>query len=126
MLSDILHHRVHRVAMATFWRTFHHDGKISHGGVGGVQDPPFTISTITYKVVVYAPVERADVHTPPISTLPLYVLCVLRQVKMLRMRTSSRLTDAIESLLSSILLFLIQKSTKTVLFFIILRRERTS
>jgi hypothetical protein len=24
-------HRVHRVAMATFWRTFHHEGKIIRG-----------------------------------------------------------------------------------------------
>jgi hypothetical protein len=32
----------------------------------------FSISTITYKVVVYAPAERAAI---PIPTLPLYVLC---------------------------------------------------
>ncbi len=32
------------------------------------------MTTITYKVVVYAPAERA-VTLPPISTLPLYVLC---------------------------------------------------
>ncbi len=35
------------------WRTFHHDGKIS----------PVTISTITCKVVVYAPAEWADILT---------------------------------------------------------------
>ncbi len=29
------YHRVHRVATATFWRTFHHDGKIAQPGVGG-------------------------------------------------------------------------------------------
>ncbi len=33
--------------------------------------PPFPKSTVTYKVVVYAPTERADTF-PPISTLPLY------------------------------------------------------
>jgi hypothetical protein len=27
---------------------------------GGAHSPPFTISTITYKVVVYAPLERAN------------------------------------------------------------------
>jgi hypothetical protein len=27
--TDWQTHRVHRVAMATFWRTFHHDGKIN-------------------------------------------------------------------------------------------------
>jgi hypothetical protein len=37
-------------------------------GMGSERPPPFTISTITlYKVVVYAPAERAD-------TLPLYLL----------------------------------------------------
>ncbi len=36
--------------------------------------PTFTISTITYEVVMYAPAERADI-TSPISTLTLYVLC---------------------------------------------------
>ncbi len=35
--------------------------------VGGARPPPFTISTITYKVVVYAPDEMAD-------TLPLFLL----------------------------------------------------
>ncbi len=30
------------------------------GGGGGASPPPFIISTITYKVVVYAPAERAD------------------------------------------------------------------
>jgi hypothetical protein len=29
-----------------------------------------------YKVVVYTPAERADIYTPPISPLPLFVLCV--------------------------------------------------
>jgi hypothetical protein len=33
------------------------------GEVGGVLPPPFTMSTITYKVVVYAPAERADTLT---------------------------------------------------------------
>jgi hypothetical protein len=61
--------------MATFWRTFHHDGKISQLRVGGGRPPPFTLSTITSKVVVYALAERADILTPPISPLPLYVLC---------------------------------------------------
>ncbi len=35
--------------------------------VGGARSPPFTISTISYKVVVYSPAERAD-------TLPLFLL----------------------------------------------------
>ncbi len=61
-----------RLAMAPFWRKFHHDGKISPGwwgwGVPTAHPPPFTLSTITHKVVVvYAPAERAD-------TLPLFLL----------------------------------------------------
>jgi len=35
--------------------------------VGGARPPPFTITTTTYKVVVYAPAERVD-------TLPLFLL----------------------------------------------------
>jgi hypothetical protein len=56
--------------MATddFWRTFHHDGKISPGWwvwAGGARSPPFPIFTITYKVAVYAPAEWADIlYTP--------------------------------------------------------------
>jgi hypothetical protein len=40
--------------------------KAGEGG-GGARPPPFTLSTITYKVVVYDSVERAD-------TLPLFLL----------------------------------------------------
>ena len=42
-----------RLAMATFWRTFHHDGKIQPRlvSVGCARPPPFTLSTITDKVV---------------------------------------------------------------------------
>jgi hypothetical protein len=36
--------------------------------------PMFTLSTIAYNVLLYAPAERAT-HSTPISTLPLYVLC---------------------------------------------------
>jgi hypothetical protein len=59
----------HRVAPVAFWRTFHHDGKISPGlvRVGGARPPPFAVFTITYEVAVYAPAEWAD-------TLPLFHL----------------------------------------------------
>ncbi len=67
------------------WRTFHHDGKFSphwweggqalplslylpSRGGGGARPPPFTLSTITSKVVVYASADRAD-------ALPLFLLC---------------------------------------------------
>jgi hypothetical protein len=74
--SDVSHQRVHSVAIANFWRTFHHDGKISpaelifpsgEGGGCTVHPPPFIRFTITYKVAVYAPTERA-------VTLPVFHL----------------------------------------------------
>jgi hypothetical protein len=52
----------HRVAIADFWRTSHHDGNLSPG--------PFQPITITNKVALYAPAE----------TLPLfhlYSICTL-------------------------------------------------
>ncbi len=54
------------MATATFWRTFHHEGKIGEGG-GGARPPSFTLFAITYKVAVYvyAPGERADTLTLP-------------------------------------------------------------
>jgi hypothetical protein len=38
---------------------------------GGAHPHSLTISTITYKVVVYAPAERADAH----PLFPLYPIC---------------------------------------------------
>ena len=40
----------HRVAMTIFWRTFHHNGKISPAlrVWGRARPPPFTLSTITH------------------------------------------------------------------------------
>jgi hypothetical protein len=49
------------------WFTFHHDGNISSDEGGRCTPTPFTISTITYKDVVYAPAERA-------ATLALFLL----------------------------------------------------
>jgi hypothetical protein len=54
-------HRVHRVATAAFWHTFHHEGKISPGlvRVGGERPLPFITFTIASKVAAYAPAEWA-------------------------------------------------------------------
>jgi hypothetical protein len=41
------------------------------GEGGGVRPPRFTLSTITSKVVAYAPPERVR-HTPPISSSTLF------------------------------------------------------
>ncbi len=43
---------------------------------GGVRPPPFTISTITNKVVVYAPAERAYPYSTPIWTRCSRVNCI--------------------------------------------------
>ncbi len=54
------------MATAAFWRTFHHDGKISPAWLGwGVHARPLSlyVVTITYKVAVYAPTEWADTLT---------------------------------------------------------------
>jgi hypothetical protein len=53
------------VAIADFWRTFSHDGKISPGwrGWGGGRPPRFTLVTLTYKVAVYALATRANTLT---------------------------------------------------------------
>ncbi len=64
-----------RVATAAFWRTFHHDGKISPGwwGWGRHAHPLSLYLPSRTKVTVYAPAERADTfpvfHLYPICTL---------------------------------------------------------
>jgi hypothetical protein len=50
-------HRVHRVANAAFWRTFHPEGKISPGWCG------WGSITITSKVAVHSAAEWADTLT---------------------------------------------------------------
>jgi hypothetical protein len=40
------------------------------GGGGGERSPPFTKSTIMYKVAVYAPAER-QIHYPNFSSTPM-------------------------------------------------------
>ncbi len=63
-----------RVATAALWRTFHHDGKISPGWCGwmSARPLPFTIFTITYKVAVYAPALRGQIHSPYLISIPIY------------------------------------------------------
>ncbi len=66
----------HRVAMATFWRTFNHDGKISPAcwRWGLPRPSPFTLSTISKQSCGVRSGWEGR-YTPPISPLPLYVLC---------------------------------------------------
>jgi hypothetical protein len=56
--------------------------KLSQAGEGrGACPPPFNLFTITYKVAVYGPAERADtVHAPYFISTPIYsvVLATLR------------------------------------------------
>ncbi len=60
---NIRRESTNRPAMATFWRTFHHDGKISPAcwGGGGVHALSFSLYLPSQaKLFVYAPAERAD------------------------------------------------------------------
>ncbi len=68
-------HRVHGVATATFWRTFHHDGNISPvwWGGGGVHAHP---------LLLYLPSRTKKLwwegrYTPPIyfCSIPIFTLC---------------------------------------------------
>jgi hypothetical protein len=69
-----LHHRVHTEWQ---WPLFGvHSIMMEKSAQPGARPPPFTISTITYKIVVHAPAKRAD-------TLPIFLLypymCDLRK-----------------------------------------------
>ncbi len=64
----------HRVAIAAFWRTFHHDGKILTGVGGGARPPPFTLFNITFKVAVYAP-TGVQIKLPLFHLYPIFTLC---------------------------------------------------
>jgi hypothetical protein len=68
LLTGFSHRREskNRLAMFTFWRTFHHDGKYGTAQWGSARPPPFTLFTITQNVVVYAPAERADIYSSTI------------------------------------------------------------
>ncbi len=75
---DNRNHRVHRVAMAIFWRTFHRDGKIGPAWWGwGCTCTPSPFHSI------YHHEQSCRVHsswegryTPPISPLPLHMYSV--------------------------------------------------
>ncbi len=69
------YHRLHGVAMATFWRTFHHDGKISPGCSedAGARPPPFILSTITSSGV-RSNYIRLQIHSPYFSSTPICTL----------------------------------------------------
>jgi hypothetical protein len=64
----------HRVAIADFWRTFHHDGKISPSWWGwGCTPIPFHSITITYKVAASVRSSWEGRYNPCISTLPICI-----------------------------------------------------
>jgi hypothetical protein len=70
----------HRVAMATFWRIFHHDGKISQACWGwGVHALLPTSFHYMYHHVQSSGVRSSweGRYTAPISTLPLYMYSVV-------------------------------------------------
>ncbi len=67
----------HRVTIADFWRSFHHDGKSAQAGEGW-----WVHCTPTPFHSIYHHLQSCSVrsswegrHTPTISSLPLYVVC---------------------------------------------------
>ncbi len=75
-----VNHWVHRVAMTTFWRTLHHDGKISPGWWGWrcMSTPFHYIYHHVQSCIVFTSAERSDT-LPLFFTLRLYVLCGFTQ-----------------------------------------------
>ncbi len=67
----------HRLATATFWRTFHHDGKISPGWWGwGVHAHPLSLYLPSRPKLQYTVRSSWEGrYTPPISSLFLCTLC---------------------------------------------------
>jgi hypothetical protein len=61
-------HRVNRVAMATFWRTFHQPRLVS---VGGARPPSFALSTVTYKDELHMLQLKGQIHSPYFSSTPI-------------------------------------------------------
>jgi hypothetical protein len=75
-------HSEHRVATATLWRTFHHDGKISPAWwVWGVH--AFPLHSIYHHQLWYIRSSWEGRFTPPISPLPLYELCGFGKIRYL-------------------------------------------
>jgi len=70
-------HRVQRVAMTTFWRTFHHDGKISSAWWGwGVQALPLSLYLPSQAKLWFALQLRGQIHSSYFSSTPICtVLC---------------------------------------------------
>ncbi len=76
--NDTLYHRVHREATTAFWRTFHHEGKISPDWWGGGGTPtPFYLH-LPSPVKLQLRSSWVCRHTNPFSSLLCkYVLCAL-------------------------------------------------
>ncbi len=73
-LSHPTDERAQKLAMATFWRTFHHAGRFSPAWWGGgVHALSLSLYLPSRAKLWYAPAERAE--TSPISPLPFYPLC---------------------------------------------------
>ncbi len=70
-----VHHKVHRVATATFWRTFHCDGKIGAGDSGGVYALPLSLYLPSPAKLWCTLQLRGQPHPPYFSPLHQHVLC---------------------------------------------------
>ncbi len=69
-----IEHRVHRVAMATFWHTFHHDGKISPAKWGGRHTLPLSLY-LPSRAKLWCTLQlRGQMHSPYFSST---LICTL-------------------------------------------------
>ncbi len=75
----------HRVSTAAFWRTFHHDGKVTQA-VGSL------LVTITYKVAVYAQLS-GQIHSPYFISTPIQYSVVFSLFKSSQKQFKSREGD---------------------------------
>ncbi len=72
----------HRAATADFWRTSHHDGKISPGWVrvGGARPPPFTLLPSRIKLKCKLQL-RGQIHSSYFISTLYSVVCSISRVK---------------------------------------------
>jgi hypothetical protein len=75
-ISDLYEHRVHTELQSTLSgeHSIMMEKLAQFGEGGGACQPSFTISTITYKVLVYALAEKAT-HYPYFYSTPICILC---------------------------------------------------
>ncbi len=130
-----LHHRVRRVATATFWLTFHHDGKVSPAWWGwGMDALPLlytpTCTLCLYKAKLKIGKERNSCIL--LTPLPLWKISSLRYFTLLRPRQFQFYPESLGRVLRCIssqfyhgVWAPAQESMGSVVLYILYRKEGT-